>query len=121
MKNGLVFMFNLMQSACLLNHCYGWTFDNFNGFNGTCILKGNDVCCNQVPTLPKVTNVGLQILVHKYWFTKIGSRKLVHENWFTKIGSRKLVHENWFTKIGSRKLVHKFWFTNFVLQIFVHN
>jgi len=27
--------------------CFGWTFDNFDGEKGTCLLKSAGICCNQ--------------------------------------------------------------------------
>jgi hypothetical protein len=56
--------------------------------------------CRLVPILPKVTNIGLQILVYKYWFTNIGLQILVYKYWFTNIGLQILVYKYCFTNIG---------------------
>jgi hypothetical protein len=37
------------------------------------------------PSLPKATNIGLQILVYKHRFTNIGLQILVYKYWFTNI------------------------------------
>ena len=38
------------HAKCLskVNVCFGWSFDDFDGHNGTCFLKSHEVCCDQI-------------------------------------------------------------------------